>query len=340
MMQTHDLSAKWPTVFELAAQIPQVDLTGKRARGGKNRPPVTQGLVPEPFPFREGYFEVTPEQLSSLLVPKIEVDGDIRGFQREKTNAHARKIARALHQGEEMPPISCTIFVDEKGDVMVQHVYLDDGQHRALGAVIARHPLEVIVKRRTVEQARKLFANQSKAKSLRSDDTLLTGNSPLELYIQDAVTSDDHPWSDLVAAYKSDRKMTPTSMGIIVGAFVHNSMNMGVQYHVNRPEEDFDVNQADRLASLVRSFGNRSTNPLAFRARSLRAISYAAIHVFRRNPNVRDDDVERWKRHMPHFDFGKFPSLLNREQELAVALVDHWNKRLPEERKVKPWTYR
>ena len=43
---------------------------------------------------------------------------------------------------------------------------------------------------------------------------------------------------------------------------------------------------------------------------------------------------------MPHFDFGKFPSLLNREQELAVALVDHWNKRLPEERKVKPWTYR
>ena len=340
MIEIADLSPKWPTVFELAAQIPQVDLTGKRARGGKNRPPVTQGIVPEPFPFKQGYFEVTPEQVCSLIVPRIEVDGDIRGFQREKTNSHARKIARAMLAGDEMPPISCTIFVDDKGEVLINHVYLDDGQHRALGGVIARQPLEVIVKHRTFEKARKLFANQSKAKNLRSDDTLLTGNSPIELYIQDAVTSDDHPWSDLVSAYKSERKMTPTSMAIIVGSFVFNSMNMGVQYLISRPEEDFDVNQADRLASLIRSFGNRTTNPLAFRARSLRAISYAAIHIFRRNPNTKDDDVERWKRHMPQFHFDNFPNLLNREQELAVALVDHWNKRLPEERKVKPWTYR
>ena len=334
------LSEKWPTVFELAAQIPQVDLTTKRARGGKNRPPVTQGLVPVPFPVKEGYFEASPEELASLRVPKIEVDGDIRGFQREKANFHARKIARALIEGEEMPPLFLSIFVDEKGKVMEDSVYIDDGQHRALAGLIARRPLEVIVKRRTIDQARKLFANQSKAKSLRSDETLLTGDSQLELYIQDAVTSDDHPWSDLVAPYKSDRKMTPTTMAIIVGSFAQNSMNMGVQFHTRRSNEDFDTNEADKLASLIRSFGNKHTNPLAFRGRSLRAIAYAAIYVFRRNPTLKDGDFDRWKTHMPKFDFGKYPHLLNREQEMAVALVDHWNKRLPEERKVKPWTYR
>lgn len=340
-MQTLEISPKWPTLFELAAQIPQVDLApGKKARGGKNRPPVTQGIVPEPFPTKEGLFEVTPEQLASLVVPKIEVESDIRGFQREKTNTHARKIARAMLAGDEMPPIELSIFVDDQGKALAAEVFVGDGQHRGLGAIIARKPLEVIVKRRTIEQARRLFTNQSKAKNLRSDDTLLTGNSPLELYIQDAVTSDDHPWSDLVAPYKSERRMTPTTMAIIVGSFVYNTLNQGVTFHTTRPGDDFDHNQADRLATLIRSFGSKTTNGLAFRGRSLRAISFAAVYVFRRNPSLKDGDVERWKQHMPKFDFSKYPHLLGKEAEMAVALVEHWNKRLPEERKVKPWTYR
>lgn len=334
MTATQEISDRWPTVFELASQIPQVDLVGKRNRGGKNRPPVTQGLTPEKFPTKEGYFEVTPEQICSLRVPKIEVNGDIRGFQREKVNSHARKIARAMLTGEEMPPIFVSIFKNGLA-------YVDDGQHRALGAIIARRNLEVIVKKRTIEQARKLFANQSKAKNLKSDDTLLTGDSVLELYIQDAVTSDTHPWSDLVAPYgSSGTKMTPTSMAIIVGSYTFNSMNMGVQYLVSRPAEDFDVKEADRLAQMIRAFGNKQTNPLAFRARSLRAITYAALQIFRRNPTVRSDDVERWRRHMPTFDFAKYGHLLLRENDLALELIKHWNKRLPEERKVQPWTYK
>jgi hypothetical protein len=47
--------------------------------------------------------------------------------------------------------------------------------------------------------------------------------------------------------------------------------------------------------------------------------------------------VERWIRHMPLFDFAKYPHLLGKEQELGLMMVEHWNKRLPAERKVHPY---
>jgi hypothetical protein len=327
-----EISDSWPTIYELASQIGQIDLEASRFRGGKNRPPSTKGLTPVPFPKREGYFNATPEQVASLRVPKIEVNGDIRGFQREKVNAHARKIAKAMLEGEEMPPIIVSLFPDG-------NAYVDDGQHRALGAVIARKPIEVVVKRRSVEQARRLFANQGRAKKVSHNDTLLTGDSAIEIYIQDAVTRDDHPWSDLVAPYSSDRKMTPTSMAIIVGAFSYNAINQGVNFYVEKSRQEFNHEMADALAALIRCFGHKGTNPLAFRARSLRAIAYAAIHIFRRNPGVQDKDWARWAKHMPTFDFAKYPHLLNKEGELSQILIEHWNKRLPEARKVRPWTF-
>ena len=324
-----DLSPNWPTIFELASQIPQ---TSSGGRGTKNAMPVTQGLTPEPFPATPGYREVSAEQIASLRVPKITVESEIKGFQREKVNSHARKVARALAAGEEMPPIMVSIFPDGLA-------YVDDGQHRALGAIIARKPLEVVVKHRTVDQARKLFTNQGKAKSLRSDDTLLVGDSPLELYIQDALTSTNHPWSGLVSVSGGGhgRRMTPTTMGQLVGSYVYNSLSTGVMSFTRRPHDEFDEKLGHQLAELIQSFGNSTTNTMAFKGRMLRSIAFAAIHIFRRNPNVQDGDVERWKNHMPKFDFMKFPHLLAREQEMGVMMVEHWNKRLPEDRKVKPY---
>lgn len=330
------ISPNWPTVFELASTIQKIDLhaPSSRRKGGPNRRSVTHGLTPEPFPVQEGYFVATPEQIASLIVPKTEVGEEIRGFQRDKVNAHARKIARALLDGQEMPPILLSIFPDGK-------VYLDEGQHRALAAIIARKPLEVIVKRRTVAQARQLFANQSRAKALKSDNTLLTGNSAIELYLQDALTTDRHPWSPLVSAHPSATKMTPTSMVVCVGSFVHNTMILSSNFHTSRTEEEFDVARADKLSRLITCFGTRVTNPLAFRAKSLRAISFAAIYIIRRNEHWRGaKDEERWMRHMPAFDFSRYAHILNREVELSLALVDHWNKRLPQGRRVVPVTYR
>jgi hypothetical protein len=337
MTSTKDqLSPSWPTIYELASSIPQVnlDLLGRPGGGRKNAQPVTAGLVPVPFPRREGYFEATPEQLASIRVPRTEVSSDgIKGFQREKVNAHVRKIARALHAGEEVPPLILSIFPDG-------NVYVDDGQHRALAAIVARVSVEVVVKQRTVAQARKLFASQGQAKNVRKDDTLLTGDSALELYIQDALTSDDHPWSPLVTANRSTTsRMTPTTMAQMVGSFVFNTFNQGANYYTTRDDKDFDSRLADLLAELTQVFGTPHTNPLAFRGRTLRALAYAATHVFRRNQNSRPDDVGRWKRHMPQFDFGKYPHLLSRESEMALMLVEHWNKRLPEDRRVKPYHY-
>src|SRR4051812_43829264 len=121
------LSKNWPTIFELASTIPQIDLV--TSRGGKNRPSITQGLIPVPFPTEPGYFQAMPEQLASLKVPKIEVTDDVRGFQREKKNSQVRKIARAMLAGEEMPPLMISIFEDGEA-------YVDDGQHRALASVL------------------------------------------------------------------------------------------------------------------------------------------------------------------------------------------------------------
>lgn len=320
------LSPDWPTIFELASTIPQIDLT--TSRGGKNRPPVTQGLIPVEFPVRQGYWEASPEEIASLRVPKIEVTNEVRGFQREKVNSHVRKIARALLAGDEMPPLMISIFPD-------QRAYIDDGQHRALAAIVVRKPLEVVVKERTVAQARKLFASQARAKSLRRDDTLLTGDSAIELYIQDALTSDAHPWSTLVGVRATRYRMSPTTMAAAVGAFVFNSLSVSINEFTRRSEEEFDEGLAATLADLVHAFGTKSTHPVAFKGGVVRAISYAAVHVFRRNENAQMGDPGRWMTHMPNFDFGKYPHLLNKESQLSVELVHHWNKRLPEGRRVK-----
>ena len=333
-MTKNEISSTWPTIFELASTINYVDhnLLGRAGGGRKNANSVAMGLIPEPFPATEGYFVVSPAQLASLKVPKIEVGSDIKGFQRDKMNTHARRIARSLLDGIEVPPITVSIFPDGEA-------YIGDGQHRALGAIIAGKNLEVVVKRRTVEEARKLFAAQSKARKVKRDDTLLTGDSPIELYIQDALTSFDHPWSDLVAVSKSNTKMTPTTMATMLGSFVFNTFNQGVNYYTSKGEKDFDKKKADQLAKLVKSFGVRTTNPVAFRGVTLRAIANAATFVFQRNPNATTKDEERWMKHMPSFDFSKFPHILTKEAELTAALVTHWNKRLPEERRVLPYTF-
>jgi hypothetical protein len=284
------LSQNWPTIFELASTIPQIDLT--TSRGAPNRPPITQGLIPAEFPLNEGYWSASPEQLASLKVPKIEVTDEVRGFQREKRNSHVRKIARAMLAGEEMPPLMISIFEDG-------NAYVDDGQHRALASVLTRIPLEVVVKKRTVEQARKLFASQQKAAKLRRDDMLLTGDSPLELYIQDALTSSNHPWSSLVGMQATKYRMSPTSMAACVGSFVYNSLSIGISDFIKRPEAEFDENTAAMLGDLLHAFGTKSTNPVAFRASVLRAITFAAIYIFRRNDNMRVQDVGRWNTHMP-----------------------------------------
>lgn len=330
---------KWPTVYEVASDIVEVDLAvpvkQRQYSGGK---PVTEGLKPKPFPMKEGLHTVTPAQIASLEVPIITVgDEEIRGFQRDARDSkfHARKMAEAMKEGREFPPVMVSIIKDENGK---KHACVSDGSHRSIAAIIARMPVTVVTKERTYEEAKVLFTDQRKSRKINSDQTILTGNSPLEEFIQDAITSDDHPWSGMISSKLSggDRlRMTPIAAAQCIGAYTFDKMNKGLNYYSSASEKEFDLSRANELAELLQAFGNKTTNPEAFRSRSIKAITYAAIYIFHRNPATREGDRQRWREHMPKFNFGDYPHLLGKHQQLAQALVEHWNKRLPANRKVK-----
>ena len=136
------------------------------------------------------------------------------------------------------------------------------------------------------------------------------------------------------------RRMTPVTAATMIGAYVYDAMSAGVNIYIKRSQEGFDVNKANELAELIKAFGNKMTNPAAFRSRSLKAITYAAIYIFQRNPAVKASDAKRWSEWMPRFNFNEYAHLWNSDQQLAQALVAHWNKRLPQERKVEVVIYR
>jgi hypothetical protein len=332
--------ADWPTVYDLSSDIRNINLeapAGKSSIKRKKPGHVTDGLTPEPFPMKEGYYVVTPEQVASLEVPVISIGEDrVQGFQRDARDSkvHARNVARALIEGREFPPINVSIVKDENG---VDHALVTDGSHRSVGSIIARVPIEVVVKRRTFEQAKVMFTDQRKQRKIKSDQTILTGDSPLEHYIQDALTSDDHPWSDMISPHLAGgdkRRMTPITAAQCIGAYTFDSMNSSLAFYTKASEQGFDLSKPDELVELIQAFGNKTTNPLAFRSRSLKAITYAAVYIFQRNPNTREGDRARWKEHMPKFAFEDYPHLLDKHHQLAQALIEHWNRRLPRNRKV------
>lgn len=337
---------KYPTVYEIASDIAVVDLEargrGKKQRQSKSKT-VTQGLTPSPFPMKEGYYEATPEQLASLKVPVITVGNQVTGFQRDarESKSHVRDMAKAMLDGKEFPPIIVSITTNSvTGE---EEAIVSDGQHRSVAAIIARQPCEVVVKHREETSAKNMFSDQTKSKRIRHDHTLLTGDSPLELYIQDALTSDDHAWSDMISSTGGStdkRRMSPVTAAGMIGAYVFDSMSASVNNYIKRSNQDFDVEKANELAELIKAFGNKLTNPDAFRSRSLKSTTYAAVYIFQRNPSIKDTDKKRWMEWMPRFSFKEYAHLWGNDQQLAQALVAHWNKRLPADRKVEVMVYR
>lgn len=337
-------SREYPTVYEVASDIGVIDLENRgRGKKASSHKFVTDGLQPEPFPLKEGYYEATPEQLASLKVPVITVGDKVVGFQRDArdSKAHARDMAKAMKDGKEFPPI--IVSLTKNSETGEEEAIVSDGQHRSVAAIIARQSCEVVVKHREEDAAKNMFSDQTKSKRIRHDHTLLTGNSPLELYIQDALTSDDHPWSNMISptGKASDRRrISPVTAATMIGAYVYDSMSAGVNNYIKRSVDGFDEEKANELAELVKAFGNKMSNPDAFRSRSLKSITYAAIYIFHRNPSVKDSDKKRWMDWMPRFAFREHSHLWNNDQQLAQALVAHWNKRLPVDRKVEVMVYR
>ena len=334
---SNEVSSSWPTLYEIGKTILKMDLTAHHTRRG-GRPnaefiSVVDDLELNMTGLIEGTYMVSPEKLAGVRVPLLErnANNHIVGFQRPHSVRHARDIARELLDGKETVPITISIFPNG-------HAYVTDGQHRALGAIISRVPIRVDVKQRSVAEARELFVNQRKARKLSQDQIILSGASPIEVYIQDAVTNPEHPWHELIgfgmAGGDKKFKMTPTAAVAVIGQFAFNAYTTNTTDYCTR-EEGFDSRRADQMARLLKAFGTKKTNELAYRSAPLRAIAAAAVSIFFRNPNVTSTDEARWMRHMATFDFAQYPYLLNKDaKQLANLLIHHWNKRLSEDRKV------
>jgi hypothetical protein len=294
-------------------------------RQGLEIPKVTDGLRPQRPPTGEGLHVLRPEQLLPLQVHAVAVNGRVVGYQRELDVAHARKVARQMRDGRPMPPI--TLALDGRG-----HLAVVDGQHRAAAGVIARVPVEAIVKRMTKEEQAALFFGQRNAKTVDRNVLVLAGHGPFDRYVQEAVSVNAHPWHPIVSANRhSKTKIAPYAMFQLLVRYVGNVEGQAAA-HKGPMDDRWDRGCADELAALVSCFGNKQTNPLAFRPATVQAIGAAAMWVFRRHSR-HEDDFERWQKHMPLFPFEQWLHVRTQRQ-MTNALLDHWNKRLSGSRRV------
>jgi hypothetical protein len=318
-------TTEYPTIYDLLSKVPMRE-KGKRGRKRENAPTITQGLTPRPFKNEVGYRVIEPEELASLRVPKVQRGlGGYDGYQRTFTPTHAFNIAWAMQDGQEMENIQ--ISLDEYGQA-----YITDGQHRVAAAVIARKPLDAVIKQRSEGQASEMFAFQTFAKKLDPSHMVKVSNDVMSAYVQDALIYNELAWSDLVHE-TSKKKLSPSVAHRLITMYGCNVIGSMPAQQLDRVQDQFDSKRADELADLIRVFGlkadggfDRTLNPMAFKGANLRAIVQAAVHVFIRADEVHPkEDRERWLRHMPRFDWIKTVHTHD-QKRLTELLLDHWNK--------------
>jgi len=178
-----------PTLYDIAKRYKHTGESGKVTPTSES---LVKGLTPSKEALKPGYRILKPEQLAALHVPQLSLNGKLDGYQRGDRIRHARKIARAISRGEEMPPLSVSL-VDGKAE-------LTDGQHRGLGAIIARASLPAVIKARTETASQRFFANQRQALPVSADTIVLAADGLFAEYVQEAVTAEDHAWSEIVGA--------------------------------------------------------------------------------------------------------------------------------------------
>lgn len=317
------------TVHDLCKEIPQLDPNGKfevgKHKQGQSIPSVAEGLTPKRASVAEGLHLFGPEELLSLQIPVVSVNGAVKGYQRPFVRDHARRIAVALLEGKAIPEI--TVAVDGNGVMSAV-----DGQHRAVGAVIAGASIVGIVRRMSKEEQKQLFADQRKAKPVDRNVLILAGTNPYEKYIQRAVAHNGHPWREIVSSNLSSKtRITPYAMLQLLSHYVGNSAGTAISASM---EERWNEDLADEMAPLVACFGDKQSNPVAFQATTIRGIAAASMFIFRRNEQLQETDHDRWVTHMPKFPWERYLHLRS-GADWTFHLVQHWNKRLYESRRVQ-----
>lgn len=315
------------TVEQLMKNTYAVDGGGKaiQERPGRYKR-VLAGLDSKRPPITEGLHTFLPEELLTLYVAQVQLNGRIVGYQRELDETHARRIARWLGEDKPVPMLDVALEGDGR-------MFIVDGQHRAVGAVMARRSVQGVVRRLNKEKQAELFFSQRKAKTIDPNILVLAGTTPFDRYIQEAIYDRKNSWHGIVSASrKAKRKIGPYAMFQLIVRYVANAEGQGTSRLI-ATEDKWDRALADELAPLIACFGDKQSNPLAFRPIALNAIGSTAMWVFRRNSGTLPDDHTRWVSQMPQFPFDRWLQLRT-QRELVDVLLGHWNRRLTGSRKV------
>lgn len=283
-------------------------------------PRALDGLRLRKPPRTEGLHLLTPEELLGVHVDETSLNGTLSGYQRTLKMADARRIAAWLRDGKPIPIVE--IAVDGHG-----RCYFVDGQHRAAGAVIARVPIQARIQRLDKAGQAALFYSQRYQR--RIDKNVLiagAGDGLFEKYVQEALTVATHPWAGMVSLNKSSKtRFGPYAMYQLLTRYVGNA-NLHAATISGNFDDRWDRGLADELAPLIRCFGNKATNPLAFRPATLQSIGGTAMWVFRRR-DPHPDDYGRWLSHMPLFPFEDWLHV-RKQGHMVTHLIEHWNKGL------------
>lgn len=300
---------------------------GSRDRETKiERPRIIDGLTPKKPAVREGLVMLTPENLLTLRIFPVSVNGKVVGYQRGLRISDAKKAAKWLEAGKRIPSIN--VALDGNG-----RLWIVDGQHRAVAAIIARVPIRAEVEKLDRNEQKELFLSQRHATRVNADVLTLASTDPIARYVQQAVSDSGNPWAPLVSARRDSKtKMSPYNAYRLLLRYVYNVEAQKAQQAAIK-EDGWDSRLADELASLIACFGTKQTNPLAYRPSTLQAIGATAMWVFRRTePHV--TDRERWVEHMPLFQFAQWAHVTT-QLAMTENLLDHWNKRLSAARRVR-----
>lgn len=337
MSQTQRLTRETHLTLYSLLQGHQLRQGAPISRGGM---PATKGLQPKRFPKGEGLKTLAPEELLSVLVPVARIrHGKIEGYQRSFNATKARAIGKWIEDNKtgkaylKMLPVIEISVVGTSGDDYV--AFYTDGQHRAAGAVIAGHPIRAVITKRTPDEARRLFTLQGKATRPSRNLLIIDSDGPYEEYIQDAMTSDNHPWSNLITnavSGSSKNRMSATAAFTMLQIYIRGKISPAGRDVGNVTDQmEFSREDADELAIFMAAFGTRVSNPVAYSSVGLRAIALTARAVFKSRER-HDGDFNRWITRMPTFNFANY-IYLKSSTELADQMIRFWNHRMPAERK-------
>jgi len=322
-------------LFDAAERIIAIP-RGKKSVAPLKQRSMTEGLTPERWRPREGVMTLTPAMAAAVYIERLELNGELSGYQRDVVTSHVREIARAMEAGKPFPLVE--LAIDEEGLPIVV-----DGQHRLMAAILVRRNIKVAISKMTYKERRDLFEGQRRARKVNAANIILSASGPFDKYVQAAVVANgerdsSHPWAEFASFDGSWGKfLTPNQMHRDIMAFC---LGWRGETSVRKVRQDtieaaYDESMCDLLGWLLRSLGTRETNKVAFESGMRGAlIPMAHLAVASREGDVRERARERWADRMQVFPFSDWRG--ERNTTIVIGhMVRWWNYKCPKSLRVE-----